>query len=408
MHFVGARLHPLEPAPNAPPALRVANLVAIDEPRELCRRPLVEGLSKRNAGLLGVLLELAAFPGRGLALPRSNRALVGGQLVVRDHAVEVDLDGAPEAAAGLARADRAVEAEEPRCRAAKRELAARAVKPFRESELRAALGPHRRAPGSPAHRVFERFDQAVVVARPSDRAVCDDVEVRAPPVGDFARPDLVEVADLTCDPNAPIPVRQEGLADTDEVLAVGYCDRIGDQHLLACELAHHALRRARRRVAVDERPTARAVELGGMRPQVLRVVRDLRHRSDRRAARSHGRLTVHSDSDGNWIEQVDRGARQPLEELARVGAEALDVTALALGVERLERQRRLARAGRADDGYKRAGRDVEVDRLQVVRTRASEFRGLHGRDVFLGWRPAMSRSNGDPSAFGGSMWRRAR
>ena len=55
-----------------------------------------------------------------------------------------------------------------------------------------------------------------------------------------------------------------------------------------------------------------------------------------------------------------------LEELARVGRERLDVAALALGVERVEGERGLARAGEPGDHHELVARDVEVDVLEVV------------------------------------------
>ena len=55
-----------------------------------------------------------------------------------------------------------------------------------------------------------------------------------------------------------------------------------------------------------------------------------------------------------------------LEELAGVGREALHVLPLALGVERVERQRRLAGAAQARDDRQRVPRDVNGDVLEVV------------------------------------------
>ena len=52
-----------------------------------------------------------------------------------------------------------------------------------------------------------------------------------------------------------------------------------------------------------------------------------------------------------------------IEELPRVGREALDVAALALGVEHVEREARLARARHAGDDRQASERDVDVDAL---------------------------------------------
>ena len=59
---------------------------------------------------------------------------------------------------------------------------------------------------------------------------------------------------------------------------------------------------------------------------------------------------VDRDRRRHAVDAVDRRAVHTVEELARVGAEGLDVAPLALGVQRVEHQARLARtAGTGDD-----------------------------------------------------------
>ena len=60
------------------------------------------------------------------------------------------------------------------------------------------------------------------------------------------------------------------------------------------------------------------------------------------------------------------GPRQHLHELARVGRQAVEVAALALGVDDVERQRRLARAAQAGDDDELVARQVEAEVAQVV------------------------------------------
>jgi hypothetical protein len=66
------------------------------------------------------------------------------------------------------------------------------------------------------------------------------------------------------------------------------------------------------------------------------------------------------------------GLVHAVEELARVGAEGLDVATLALGVEGVEDQAGLARAARARDHGELAGADVQVEVLEVVLARAAD------------------------------------
>jgi hypothetical protein len=69
---------------------------------------------------------------------------------------------------------------------------------------------------------------------------------------------------------------------------------------------------------------------------------------------------------------LDVGLLHHLEELPRVGGQALDVAPLALGVDRVERQARLARAGEPGDHDQRVARQIDVDPLEIVLARAAD------------------------------------
>ena len=80
------------------------------------------------------------------------------------------------------------------------------------------------------------------------------------------------------------------------------------------------------------------------------------------------------------LDMVDVGLLHHLEELARIGAEALDVAALALGIDGVEGERGFARTGEAGDHGQRLARDVDVDILEIVLARAADGEvGQHGR-----------------------------
>ena len=61
-----------------------------------------------------------------------------------------------------------------------------------------------------------------------------------------------------------------------------------------------------------------------------------------------------------------------LEELAGIGRQDFDVAPLALGIDRVEGERRLARAGQAGDHHQAVARDVDVDVLEIVLARAAD------------------------------------
>ena len=85
------------------------------------------------------------------------------------------------------------------------------------------------------------------------------------------------------------------------------------------------------------------------REQHAEVVVDLGDGADRRARVLRRRLLLDGDGGREPLDRVDVGLLHLLEELARVGGERLDVAPLALGVDRVEGERGLARPGQPGD-----------------------------------------------------------
>ena len=71
------------------------------------------------------------------------------------------------------------------------------------------------------------------------------------------------------------------------------------------------------------------------------------------------------------LDEVDVGLVHLAEELAGVGRQRLDVAALALGEDRVERQARLAGPGQPGEDDQGVARQVERDVLEVVLARAA-------------------------------------
>ena len=86
-----------------------------------------------------------------------------------------------------------------------------------------------------------------------------------------------------------------------------------------------------------------------------------------------------SRSPGEAVDVIDVGLLHHLEELPRVRGERLDVTALPLGVDRVERERGLAGAREAGDADQTVPRQADGDVLEVVLAGAvdNEFFGRH-------------------------------
>ena len=83
------------------------------------------------------------------------------------------------------------------------------------------------------------------------------------------------------------------------------------------------------------------------------------------------------------LDEVDVGLVHLAEELAGVGRQRLDVAALALGEDRVERERGLARPGQAGEDDQAVPREVEGDVLEVVLAGAAD-----DQLVLRGGRPA--------------------
>ena len=140
------------------------------------------------------------------------------------------------------------------------------------------------------------------------------------------------------------------------------------QSAIRNEFIHHRLHR----VDLHDAPAFHAVLSAGACPQEPEEVVDLRSRADRRAAARRGVLLLDSDRRRNALDAVHQRFRHPLEELFGIRRERLDVTALALGVEGIERQRALARPRWSGDDREGAPRQLDGDALEIVLPRVAD------------------------------------
>ncbi len=118
-------------------------------------------------------------------------------------------------------------------------------------------------------------------------------------------------------------------------------------------------------------------DAGEQKPQ---VVVDLGDGADRGARVLRGRLLLDGNGRRQPVDVVDVGLLHHLQELARVGGQALHVAALALGVNGVEGEARLSRTRQPGEHHQRVARDFQVDVLQVVLARAADVDGavVHG------------------------------
>src|SRR5215472_14993297 len=78
------------------------------------------------------------------------------------------------------------------------------------------------------------------------------------------------------------------------------------------------------------------------------------------------------------LDRLDIGLLHQLEKLPRIGAEALDIAALPLGIDRVEGERGFPRPGQPGDDDEAVARQVDIDVLQIVFPRAADADRLHG------------------------------
>jgi hypothetical protein len=104
-------------------------------------------------------------------------------------------------------------------------------------------------------------------------------------------------------------------------------------------------------------------DAGEQQPQ---VVVDLGDGADGRAGVPGGALLIDGDGRRQALDEVDVGLVHLAQELAGVGRQRLDVAALALGVDGVEGERRLARARQPGEDDQLLPGQLEADVAQVV------------------------------------------
>jgi hypothetical protein len=140
------------------------------------------------------------------------------------------------------------------------------------------------------------------------------------------------------------------------------------QHLESCALRQlqDAVDDLLRRLPRDHLPTVRAVRQADPGVEEPEVVVDLGDRAHCRPRVLRRRLLVDRDRRREALDEVDVGLVHLAEELPGIRRQRFDVPALPLGVDRVERQRRLPRARQAGEDDQAVPGQLEVDVLEVV------------------------------------------
>jgi hypothetical protein len=119
-------------------------------------------------------------------------------------------------------------------------------------------------------------------------------------------------------------------------------------------------------LALDRRAVFGTVRCPEARPQEAQVVVHLRDRPNGGARVVPAALLLDRDRWGEPLDGIHIGLLHQPEELAGISGERFDVAPLPLGVNRVERERRLPRSRQPGDDGQAVARDFDRDVLEVV------------------------------------------
>ncbi len=379
VHLVALRFQPVEEAAHPVPLAVLPGPLALQHPRALLPGQFPPRHIHGDATLPGEAHQVRLALPVGLRLERLDGAAAQALRFVGNDQAVVDADGAAEAAAGLAGADGGIEREVAWRRFLVMDVAVGAVQVVAEAPdgSRTRIRGHMDIHPPPSHpqRRLQRLDHPRALGRAHAQPVLHDLDHPIAP---------------GVDARVALGLQQPQHFLLAEVVRDGH--REGDeQPRIARRLgAFGQFSEDRVRRVPPHRPAAAAAEeLRRTGVEQLQVVVQLRHRAHGGARSAHRVGLVDGDGRRYALDALHLRAVLAVEELPRVGREGFHVAALALGIEGVEDQGGLARAGHARDHDQLVGRDVEVQVLQVVLPGAADADGALGLGVGHGqssWR----------------------
>ena len=237
-------------------------------------------------------------------------------------------------------------------------------------------------------RGFDGVGEAVAQPLAHHQPVDDDLDVVLAPLVESG--DLVDRMERAVDLQ-PLEAALHQLGDLLAILALAAAHD-GRQQMQPSPLGHvhDRVDHPADRKAFDGQTRRGRVGDSDARPQQPHVVVHFGDGAHGGARVARCRLLVDGDGRRQALDRIDIGFLHEFEELPRIRRQAFDVAPLALGVDRIERQRRFARARQPGDDDQPVPRQVDVDAPEVMLAGAADGEGrLHG--------PAEYRRPGRPA-----------
>ena len=220
-------------------------------------------------------------------------------------------------------------------------------------------GPFRRL-----ERRLDRVGEPRTVRPPHHQSVYHDRDVVVLTAIELR--DLGEVVGLAVHAHADEPLLPGGLEHVAELTLATAHQRGEHLELRPLRPGEYQVGNLRGALARDRRAVLGTVRRAEPRPQKTQVVVHLGDRPDGGARVVAGALLLDRDGRRESLDRVHIGLLHQPEELACVGGERFDVAPLPLGVDRVERERRLPRARQPRDDGQARPRDLDCDVFEVV------------------------------------------
>ena len=221
-----------------------------------------------------------------------------------------------------------------------------------------------RAAVGDAQRGFEALGKALLHIGAYTQPIDDDIDVVLLVL--FQLRQLGRLDHRAVDAKAHEALRQHVLEQLGEFALALAHHRREDHQARALGQREHRVDHLADALRLQRKVMIGAIRCSGARIQQAQVVVDLGDGAHRRARIVRGGLLLDADRRAQAFDHVDVGLVHQLQELPRVGRQALDIAALPFGIQRVEGKTRLARTRQPRDHDQPLARYVDVDVLQVV------------------------------------------